>query len=186
MTRQRRKISLGDRVWDLEVERAGDRLEIWIDGQSHPFTVRSGPDGSIELRADAAETTTATRGYVARDGDLLWVHAGRTRCFAIEHADRKRAAGAVSDHVQAPMTGTVRRILVATGDAIEKGRPLLVLEAMKMEHVLRAPRDGVVAAIDAVEGSQAEAQAVLVRLEPASGSDAPAPPPSGGPSSSRS
>jgi pyruvate carboxylase subunit B len=42
------------------------------------------------------------------------------------------------------MPGKVLKVLVAEGDAVEKGRPLLVLEAMKMEHEIRAPKDGTV------------------------------------------
>ena len=53
---------------------------------------------------------------------------------------------------------------VAAGDAVTKGQPLLVLEAMKMEHAIVAPRDGVVAEI-AGEGSQVSEGAVLVSFE---------------------
>jgi 3-methylcrotonyl-CoA carboxylase alpha subunit len=70
-----------------------------------------------------------------------------------------------ADSVYAPMTGTVNIVNVANGDRVKKGEPLLALEAMKMEHVMVAPRDGVIAEVyckmsDAVdEGSQ------LVTLE---------------------
>jgi 3-methylcrotonyl-CoA carboxylase alpha subunit len=49
---------------------------------------------------------------------------------------------------------------------VAAGERLLVLEAMKMEHVLRSPRDGVVAGVMTTPGAQVEAGAVLVALEP--------------------
>jgi 3-methylcrotonyl-CoA carboxylase alpha subunit len=63
------------------------------------------------------------------------------------------------------MPGKVTAVLVAAGEAIEKGQRLAVLEAMKMEHALTAPRDGIIAEVLATEGDQVEAGAALVRLE---------------------
>jgi propionyl-CoA carboxylase alpha chain len=65
----------------------------------------------------------------------------------------------------APMPGTVARVAVTTGDTVEAGAPLLVLEAMKMEHQLTAPEPGVVHAVHAEPGQQVEPGAVLVTLE---------------------
>ncbi len=61
----------------------------------------------------------------------------------------------------APMPGTVVRLHVDEGARVQKGQPLLVLEAMKMEHPVVAPHDGVVAAVRVTEGSQVEGGAVL-------------------------
>ena len=72
-----------------------------------------------------------------------------------------------SGDVLAPMTGVVRLVEVKAGDAVKAGDRLLVMEAMKMEHTLKAPRDGVVEAVFASEGGQAEGGAVLVKLKDA-------------------
>ena len=66
--------------------------------------------------------------------------------------------------MRAPMPGLVKIVRVAAGDAVRKGQPLLVLEAMKMEHAISAPQDGTVAEI-AREGSQISEGTVLVRFE---------------------
>jgi propionyl-CoA carboxylase alpha chain len=65
----------------------------------------------------------------------------------------------------APMPGAVVRVSVAVGDVVAAGEPLLVLEAMKMEHQLVAPEAGVVRAIHAEPGRQVEPGAVLVIVE---------------------
>ncbi len=73
--------------------------------------------------------------------------------------------GVAADVVLAPMPGRVVRLPVAPGERVEAGQPLAVLEAMKMEHVLGAPRDGTVAECLAAEDQQVERGAALVRLE---------------------
>jgi propionyl-CoA carboxylase alpha chain len=64
----------------------------------------------------------------------------------------------------AQMPGKVLRVLVAAGDEVEQGQPLLVLEAMKMEQTLRAPAAGTVEAILVSEGDQVDPGAVLARM----------------------
>ena len=77
--------------------------------------------------------------------------------------------GEVGDAVRAPINGKVARVFVKTGDAIVKGDRLAVVEAMKMEHVLLAVRDGVVAGIAVSEGQQVNQGTLLVSLEPSVG-----------------
>ncbi len=77
------------------------------------------------------------------------------------------AAHGSSGDILAPMTGVVRLIEVKAGDTVKAGDRLLVMEAMKMEHTLKAPRDGVVETVFASEGGQAEGGAMLVKLKDA-------------------
>ena len=67
--------------------------------------------------------------------------------------------------ILSPMPGKVILVSSAAGEGVKKGQPLLTLEAMKMEHVLTAPFDGVVASLDAREGDQVAEGVVLIRLE---------------------
>jgi biotin carboxyl carrier protein len=64
----------------------------------------------------------------------------------------------------APMPGLVLKILVRQGDVVAKGAPLLILEAMKMEHQIVAPRDGTVAAIHCKEGELVQPGVELVTM----------------------
>jgi propionyl-CoA carboxylase alpha chain/3-methylcrotonyl-CoA carboxylase alpha subunit len=65
------------------------------------------------------------------------------------------------------MPGRVVSVSTRIGDRVSKGHTLLVLEAMKMEHAMTAPFDGVVTELSAVAGGQVSEGIVLVRLEPA-------------------
>lgn len=99
------------------------------------------------------------------DGDRIWVWCdGVARIF--ERALSSRAA-ASREHVQdliSPMPGRVRRTLVANGEPVTRGQALLVLEAMKMEHSIRAPKDGSVR-LCVREGDLVDAGVELAQIE---------------------
>ncbi len=76
------------------------------------------------------------------------------------------AGGAAGDGaILSPMPGKIIAVEVAAGDAVAKGQKLLTLEAMKMEHSLTAPFDGLVAELNATPGAQVQVEALLVRIE---------------------
>jgi propionyl-CoA carboxylase alpha chain len=72
-----------------------------------------------------------------------------------------------SGSLLAPMPGTVVSVAVEAGQTVTAGQPVLVLEAMKMQHTVRAPADGVVARIDVKTGAQVAAGEVLAVVEEA-------------------
>ena len=101
---------------------------------------------------------------VVRDGDDLHVFsAGRHRTLTlvdvIAHAGEHDGAGA---GLVAPMPGKVIAVHVAAGSRVAKGTPLLVMEAMKMEHAIVAPEDGIVEAVLYAAGEQVAEGAPLV------------------------
>jgi 3-methylcrotonyl-CoA carboxylase alpha subunit len=94
------------------------------------------------------------------DGVRRWRYA-RVPAYEPERSD----GGAGGDRAVAPMPGRIVLIKVAAGDHVVQGQELLVMEAMKMELALKAPRDGVVAELRAAVGDFVEADAALVVLE---------------------
>jgi len=83
----------------------------------------------------------------------------------IDPADRGQSVIG-GDAVVAPMPGLICEVAVQVGQTVVAGDRLVVLEAMKMEHVLRAPRDGLIKSVDVVTGAQVTAGALMVGLEP--------------------
>jgi biotin carboxyl carrier protein len=73
--------------------------------------------------------------------------------------------GAASGDIDAPMPGKVLQVLVKEGDVVEEGQPLVVLEAMKMENVIKADAYGTVSVVQAAEGQAVEKGALLVGFE---------------------
>jgi len=101
------------------------------------------------------------------DGAALLFQFGHTFAFRLPEV-RGTSTGGVSDGaILSPMPGKVIAVEVAAGDIVTKGQKLLTLEAMKMEHSLTAPFDGVVAELNAAAGAQVQVEALLVRIEAA-------------------
>jgi 3-methylcrotonyl-CoA carboxylase alpha subunit len=135
------------------------------------------PDGRFDVALDGAEaqgaavTISPSRGQntrVARwPGHVAIFEGAASYTFAIQDPFAKAAdaeAGIAS--MRAPMPGLVKVVKAASGETVRKGQPLLILEAMKMEHTVAAPHDGVIAEI-AAEGAQVTDGTVLVRFEEA-------------------
>ena len=101
------------------------------------------------------------------DGDRLFIlHRGKT----ISARDLTLAAPETADaggdgKVRAALNGRVVAVLVRPGDGVERGQPVMTLEAMKMEHVHTAGIAGVVAAIHAAKGDQIAAGSVIAEIE---------------------
>ena len=111
----------------------GDRAS-----RSREASATAGRRLAVEAAAiGSSRRATGDRIFVWCDGDVVRV---RTRCG---RCGPRRASSTAAD-LLAPMPGRVRQVFVAAGERVERGSVLLVLEAMKMEHAIRAPRDGVV------------------------------------------
>jgi 3-methylcrotonyl-CoA carboxylase alpha subunit len=101
----------------------------------------------------------------ATDADVAQLpHSLHWRLPAAARAGGGSAGGASAAAVLAPMPGKVVKVSAAAGDAVAEGAPLLVLEAMKMEHVIKAPRAGTLAAVAYKVGDFVEDRAELVRF----------------------
>lgn len=129
-------------------------------------------DGKFDLRLEGeAQDRTMTPNALPRfalwPGHVTLFSEGLAFDFAIADPFAKAAeAEAGTASMRAPMPGLVKLVRAAKGDMVTKGQPLLILEAMKMEHTIAAPHDGVIAEI-VVEGSQITDGMVLVRFEDA-------------------
>jgi biotin carboxyl carrier protein len=102
-----------------------------------------------------------------REKDRIWIWMeGRTFEFAVPSDERGAGAhkGEAEHEVHAPMPGTLVKLLVSKGDAVEEGQMVAVVEAMKMEHPLRAPRAGIVEATFGIPGTIVDNNAVIVAL----------------------
>lgn len=102
---------------------------------------------------------------LAKVGDTWWIHLdGHAWKVDIIEAGSDGDAGNDSS-LSAPMPGTILEVLVREGEQVSAGQALLVMEAMKMEHRITAPNDGVVAAIHFAQGERCDQGAALVTIE---------------------
>jgi len=119
-----------------------DGWEIDLDGQRQRLGLvkRDGAELAVRLG------DTALHGCVRRDGDLFHVFTGG-RHFTLAYNDPMAHAGeteAAGGRLTAPMPGKVVAVLAQSGKEVKKGEPLVIMEAMKMEHTIAAPSDGLV------------------------------------------
>ncbi|WP_406436220.1 acetyl/propionyl-CoA carboxylase subunit alpha [Streptomyces sp. NBC_00631] len=119
-----------------------DRVSVVLDGVRHTF----------HRAAD----------WIGRDGD-----AWHVRDHDPVTASLTRVGHAGADSLTAPMPGTVTVVKVAVGDEVTAGQSLLVVEAMKMEHVISAPHAGTVAELDVKPGATVAMDQVLAVITPA-------------------
>ncbi|RKT17834.1 acetyl/propionyl-CoA carboxylase alpha subunit [Streptomyces sp. 1114.5] len=143
---------------------AGDRLHLTVDGLQTTFSLATDTTPGL-----AAGPVT----WLGVEGDAWPLHGYDP---AVESA---AGAGAHHGALTAPMPGTVTVVKTTAGETVRKGQPLLVLEAMKMEHVIAAPHDGVVAELRVTAGATVAMEDLLVVVAPAeeaTARDAPAEP----------
>jgi acetyl/propionyl-CoA carboxylase alpha subunit len=131
--------SIGERT--VEVHSSSNPIRIEIDGLVQTFQVFS-------------------------DGDTRFVRTPHGEfCIQCVPEFAPPDVGDVGGGCTAPMPGKVVQVLVSEGDSVEKGQPLVVLEAMKMEQTITAPQDAKVQGVRVQVGDQVDAGSVLVELE---------------------
>ena len=130
--------------------------EMTVAGEVHQVEPRPG-----SLIIDGYRTPAS----VAQHGEQWWVHTpdGTACLVAVPRHPVPRAQGA-GGSLKAPMPGSVIEVLVELGQTVAQGQPLLKLEAMKMEHVICAPAEGVVEILPYMVGDQVEVGVELVGL----------------------
>jgi len=148
-----------------------DDGSVTLGGDVEARTVRADTrDGRLFVaaqRGGAPDVEASFAASVVRDGNVLHVFspAARARLSRVDplaHADDEAGH---PGHLAAPMSGTVVAVMVKPGDSVEKGAPLVVLEAMKMEHTIAAPTAGVVVAVNYGVGDRVAEGADLVDVE---------------------
>ncbi|KGG88153.1 acetyl/propionyl/methylcrotonyl-CoA carboxylase subunit alpha [Comamonas thiooxydans] len=120
-------------------------------------------DGRLELGLDGKRTVVV----VHAQGDQLsiFTEAGSTQITMVDQLAHAGDTGHEGGRLTAPMPGKVVSFTVKAGDKVSKGQPLAVMEAMKMEHTIAAPGDGVVLELLYVPGDQVSEGAELLRIE---------------------
>ncbi|WP_265563692.1 acetyl/propionyl/methylcrotonyl-CoA carboxylase subunit alpha [Sphingomicrobium arenosum] len=139
---------------------AGFRLN--ADPRLAVALARKGETRVIDL-GDEGDTIAAT-GF--RDDErVVLFSSGEAFEFALSTRPGAGGAAAGDGAILSPMPGKVTSVEVAAGDKVAKGDRLLTLEAMKMEHAMTAPFDGVVAELNVSAGQQVAVEALLAKVE---------------------
>ena len=158
-------------AFEIEIEERNGGLVARIDGEERPVDFRRvrgaaswslliGRESfavSFEPRPDGVAVTVASESYL--------VNAEDERTRALKAVSRGAGGGDGAKSILSMMPGIVREVLVEPGEAVAAGRPLLILEAMKMENEIRAPLDGTVKTVHVTAGQTVNKGDALVTLE---------------------
>ena len=120
----------------------------------------------ITVREDIFELPAASlhrAAFLRQAGEITMQVDGRE--YRLHDGRRRRAPSSAPGDLHAPMAGRIIRVLAKAGGGVRAGDTLLILEAMKMEQQILAPRDGVVASLLCEEGDQVAAGQELVALQ---------------------
>ena len=124
--------------------------------------VSCAPDEVVLADGDGVSCSYAVQRY----GDEVYVDSARGPVHLVALPRFPEPGSAVEKgSLVAPMPGNVIRLAAQAGDTVTAGQPLIWLEAMKMEHTITAPADGVLAELNVTTGQQVEVGAVLARVE---------------------
>jgi 3-methylcrotonyl-CoA carboxylase alpha subunit len=164
----------GDAQRTVAVDHAGGRSVVTLKARGRDqFAVHAGastlPVLVLEHFEDGARLEVAGRKralrFIRQDETLTLFLDGRNLVFHLpDHLLGGHSGEIVDDELIAPMPGLIKMVRVGAGEAVAKGQPLVVMEAMKMELTLSATREGTVASVLVAEGAQVSEGTVLVTL----------------------
>jgi biotin carboxyl carrier protein len=147
------QVADGRNRWTVAVAGPPDARWVFVDGQVAVVATETRKHGEVAARPHATETR--------KHATEARKHAGDTR----SQRDRGRGKARGDSHeLSSPMPATVVRVLVEAGQRVSRGDTLVMLEAMKMELPVRAPRDAVVQAIHCRAGELVQPGVQLIEL----------------------
>ena len=156
------KLGVGETLTDATVSAGGDGFSVRIDGADHETAILSETGDTIRFLCDGVQSTAR----VFADGETLYI-AADGESFVIRDASLETSrAGAKGGDAKmlAPMNGRIVSVLAKAGETVSKGQRIVILEAMKMQHEIVAPRDGALASVNVAEGDQVATRQVLAAL----------------------
>ena len=162
---------IGDEKHEIEITRGDGKLSASVDGRVYDLEV-SKPEPNVYLIKNCGKISQVFVSPIKKAGDPYQVQIGR-HSLDVKLFDPKRLRGTALDaehgdgaaEIRTAMPGKVVRVLVETGDTVEKGGGVMVVEAMKMQNELKSPKAGTVKEIRVSEGSTVTAGDVLAVVE---------------------
>jgi biotin carboxyl carrier protein len=153
----------------VDVTPSGDGFIVTVDGKEH--RVEGAFGGLMRVRIDdrPVEATVRRQGL-----DLVVEIRGRTYLYRprdprAPKLARRSVADQARGELHAPMPGLVVDVMVAEGDTVDAGQPVVVVEAMKMQNALTAPLAGRVFKVQVAAGATVESGALLLKIQPEEG-----------------
>ncbi len=144
------------------VERDGDEFVVQVGAVTHRLRLAVLERGTFRLSSEGCARLLT---FARKEGRRFLHVDGHTLEYRRDEGAGVAARRAASGDLAAPMPGTVTHVLVKNGDRVAQGQPLVIVEAMKMEHVIRAPRTARVRTVRVSPGDQVDGGVVVAEID---------------------
>ena len=158
-------LTIGSSKHTVKLRRTGSNFTVNIDDELSDGEFSRKSDGRLEIRINGVRTIA----YSERKGNEIYVHVNGINYFITKKSARvssQQSEEESDDIVLSPITGKLLDKKVEDGTKVSKGDVIIILEAMKMEHRLISPRDGVLSKLTSVDvGGQVKEGELMFELE---------------------
>ncbi len=156
--------------FDYQIEFDGQSGKLIANGKSFDIDLLEIKNGSfhvlknnVSYNVEVIEADYLTKNFIIKVNGNNYSVVVKDKFDTLLHdLGMDKLSGAKTSEIKAPMPGLVLEIRVTVGQEIKKGDPVIVLEAMKMENILKSPTDGIVKNIGVTKGDKVEKNTVLV------------------------
>ena len=158
-------ITIGSKSYLVNIRSSGSSFRLQIDDRDYDGEFSRLNNGSLEIIIDGRRSVTysekkAGESYVFADGINYVLHRQSHKVGSVVQDEPRE------DSVMSPITGKLLDRKVERGSSVSEGDVIIVLEAMKMEHRLKSPRDGIISRITSIEvGEQVKEGEIMFELE---------------------
>jgi acetyl/propionyl-CoA carboxylase alpha subunit len=162
-------VTVENREYEIDLEYHSENYRVKINGQSREIVYNHLGESRFLLLVDR-ESVEADVRPAGTNGDRIVFMEGHEIPVSVEnyHLAQARKAAGISAHaaaetrLHAPMPGMVLKVMVSAGQQVTKSQPLVVIEAMKMENIIKARADAVVSVVHAIAGKSVEKGDILL------------------------
>lgn len=164
------QLKANDKTYQVNIKYSNDTIEIQIiNGVWYNVKADRIKDGDrLKIRSNIANNISNYNATIDESEVTIFLENGK-KTFELVQPKFLDAAvdqlGSSGSKVVAPMPGVLEKVLVKPGDHVKKGDSLVVLIAMKMEHILKAPKDAIIKSIGGVEGGNVAKGSAVVTFE---------------------
>jgi len=160
-----KKIIINGQEISYKVNEKGNMLSIEIDQNNFQFEIRGVIEQKIYFSMQDNSMVGAVVSKKDNSGEWVYIDGMVAEVDSSNLVNKSSSSHAKENDYRSPMPAKVFKVLVSPGEKISKGKGLLILEAMKMEHLIKAHEDGVVQKIYFSEGDQVGGGDVLIELK---------------------
>lgn len=146
--------------------------QVYVDGMPHQIEFKKIHEGEFEINwngssfeADLLEVNPEEKIYIFRiSNQKVKIKLREPLDDLLDKMGMNQGLQHTHNIIKAPMPGMVLHVLAKVGSTIQKGDPLVILEAMKMENILKSPSNGIVEEILVSEKDKVEKNTILIKL----------------------